>query len=69
VQEVAYFSTGQIIGQSADACDFRERFSEYTGAVAIDLDERFDGWRMGITQSVAIKPAEVWGLLDGVIVY
>jgi hypothetical protein len=39
------------------------------GAVAVDLDGRFAGWKMGITQSLAIKPAEVWELLDGVIVY
>jgi len=61
------FSIGQIIGESIDDCDFRERFSDYEGAVAVDLDERFTGWKLGITQSVEIKKAEVWELLDGVI--
>jgi hypothetical protein len=63
------FSIGQIIGESVYNCDFQEKFSGLDEAVAIDLDERFVGWKMGILQSVAIKPAEVWELLDGVIVY
>jgi hypothetical protein len=39
------------------------------GAVAVDLDSRFTGWRSEIVQSVAIKAAEVWELLDGLVVY
>jgi len=35
----------------------------------VDLDERFVGWKLGIVESMAIKPAGVWELLDGVIVY
>ena len=42
-------------------------FGDLNGAVAVDLDERFTGWKLGITQSVEIKKAEVWELLDGVI--
>jgi hypothetical protein len=63
------FSIGQIIGDSVYECDFKKKFGGFDGAVAVDLDERFAGWNMGITQSLAIKPAEVWELLDGVIVY
>ncbi len=63
------FSIGQIIGDSIYECDFREGFGSLDGAVAVDLDERYKGWKMGITQSLAVKPAEVWELLDGVIVY
>jgi hypothetical protein len=63
------FSIGQIIGDSVYKCDFRKKFSKLDGAVAVDLDERFAGWKMGITQSLAIKPAEVRELLDGVIVH
>jgi hypothetical protein len=63
------FSIGQIIGDSVYECDFREKFGGLDGAVAVDLDDRFAGWKMGITQSMTIKPAEVWELLDGVIVY
>jgi hypothetical protein len=63
------FSIGQIVGNSIYDCDFRERFSGYEGVVAVDLDERFAGWKLGIAQSLAIKPADVWELLDGAIVY
>ena len=48
---------------------FRREFGHIDRAVAVDLDKRFAGWKMDIVQSVAIKPAEVWELLDGVIVY
>ncbi len=47
----------------------RREFGHIDRAVAVDLDERFAGWKMGIVQSMAIKPAEVWKLLDEVIVY
>jgi hypothetical protein len=63
------FSIGQIIGESVYEDDFRFRFGDLDGAVAVDIDERFAGWKMGIVESLAIKPAEVWELLDGVIVY
>ena len=53
------FSIGQITGSSIDGCDFRERFSDYEGAVAVNLNERFAGWQMGIVELVAIKPADV----------
>jgi hypothetical protein len=62
-------SIGQVIGESVYEDDFRREFGYIDGAVAVDLDERFAGWKLGIMQSMAIKPAEVWELLDGVIVY
>ena len=58
-----------MIGESAYEDDFAERFGPIEGAVAVDLDERFAGWRLSSAQTQAIKPAEVWELLDGVIVY
>jgi len=63
------FSIGQIIGDSVYEDDFREKFAVLDGTVAIDLDGRYAGWKLGITQSMAIKPADVWKLLDGLIVY
>jgi uncharacterized iron-regulated protein len=62
-------SIGQVIGKSVYEDDFRREFGQIEGAVAIDLDERFAGRKLAITQSMAIKPAGVWELLDGVIVY
>ncbi len=64
-----FFSIGQIIVDSVYDCDFREKFGSLDGAVAVNLDEGFVGWKLSITQSLAIKLAEVWELLDGVIVY
>jgi hypothetical protein len=62
-------SIGQVIGKSVFEDDFRDRFSVQEGAVALDLDERFDGWKSGIVQSIAIKHTEVFELLDGLVVY
>jgi hypothetical protein len=62
-------SVGQVIGDSVYEDDFRRRFGPVEGAIALDLDDRFVGWKLAITQSAAIKPAEVWELLDGVIVF
>ena len=63
------FSIGSLIGKSVYQDDFRDRFSGLYGAVALDLDGRFDGWKLEITESMAVKDAEVWELLDGLIVY
>ena len=48
---------------------FRREFGHIDGAVALDLDEWFSWWKLGIVESVAIKRGEVWELLDGVVVY
>lgn len=58
-----------MIGESVCYDDFQREFGQIDGAVAVDLDERFAGWKVGIVESVAIKRGEVWVLLDGVIVY
>jgi hypothetical protein len=39
------------------------------GAVTMDLIGLFTGWKSEIVQSVAIRPAEVWELLHGMVVY
>jgi hypothetical protein len=62
-------SIGQVIGESVYEDDFRREFGHIDGAVAVDLDERFAGWKLAITQSAAIKPTDVWKLLEGVVVY
>jgi hypothetical protein len=68
-RKLRIFSIGQVIGKTVYEDDFRREFGQIEGAVAVDLDGQFAGWKLVITQSVAIKPAEVWKLLDGVIVY
>ena len=39
------------------------------GVVALDLDDRYRGWQMGLTASIAIVPAECFELVDRLIVY
>jgi hypothetical protein len=68
-RKLRIFSIGQVIGETVYEDDFRREFGPVEGSVVVDLDERFAGWKLGIMQSMAVKPAEVWELLDGVIVY
>ena len=63
------FSIGSVIGESIFQDDFGDRFSGLDGAVALDLDERFAGWKPGITKNMGIKHTEVWELLEGIIGY
>lgn len=63
------FSIGQCIDESRNECHFTREFSHFEGAVAMDCDGRFAGWRIGFMASVAAKPIEACDMLDGVIVY
>ena len=58
-----------LLGHSDFMRKNRRKFGNINGAVALDLDERPAGWKLRIGQSMAIKPAEVWEILDGVVVY
>jgi len=66
---LSMFSIGQCIDESPKECDFTREFSQLEGAVAMDCDGRFAGWKIGIMSPVAAKPIQVYELLDGVIVY
>ena len=63
------FSIGQRIDESSNECDFTNAFSHLEGAVAMDCDRRFAGWRIGFMASGPTKPIEACDVLDGVIVY
>ena len=63
------WSVGQIIHGNTNRCDFTREFSSLPDAVALDLDDRYRGWQMGMTASIAIVPAECFELVDGLIVY
>ena len=63
------FSIGQVIGESVYEDDFSKRFGDLDGLVAFNLDEQLKGRKHGIAESMAVKEAEVWELLDGLIVY
>jgi len=38
-------------------------------SVAMDCNDRFHGWKTGITSALAVKSMEPYELVDGVIVY
>ncbi|MDB4303392.1 hypothetical protein N9934_01195 [Desulfosarcina sp.] len=63
------WSVGQMIHGNPNQCDFTKRFSSLPGAVALDLDDRYRGWQMGMTANIALVPAECIELVDGLIVY
>ena len=63
------WSVGQVIDEDPSECDFTEVFGHLPGAVALDLDDKVQGWKLGITSSIAIMPAESFELVDGLIVY
>jgi hypothetical protein len=67
--EISAFSIGQLIGEDPSECDFTRRFSQMDGSVAMDCDNSFRGWKIGLTSAMAIKPTEPCELVDGVIVY
>ena len=63
------WSVGQMIDGNPNECDFTRGFSSMPGAVALDLNDRYRGWQMGLTAAIAIVPAECFELVDGLIVY
>jgi len=67
--ELSVYSIINIVGAAERSCDFGRTFGPLPGRVALDLDERFTGWRLGLTRCIAIAPAEPYELADGVIVY
>ncbi|WP_319408818.1 hypothetical protein [uncultured Desulfosarcina sp.] len=60
---------GQLIHGNPGECDFTSKFGKLPDAVALDLNDRYRGWKLGIMASIAIVPAECFELMDGLIVY
>ena len=58
-----------IVGDPESECDFGRWFFRGDTPMAFDLDSRFAGWRLGVSQLIAIVPAEPWTLAEGVIIY
>jgi hypothetical protein len=67
--ELRMFSLMHIVDQMAKDGDFSRRLSPMKGAVALDLDQRFKGWHLGVTACMALAPSQPYDLVDGVIVY
>ena len=69
VTGLSAFSIGQLIDENPSECDFTRRFSQTEGSVALDCDENYHGWDIGMTSALAVKSTEAYELVDGVIVY
>ena len=67
--ETKMWSVGQVIDKDPGNCDFTQVFGYLPGAVALDVDDKVKNWKMGLTSSIAILPAESFELVDGLIVY
>ena len=63
------WSVAQVINEKPAQCDFFQRYGPLPGAVALDVDGRYRGWKLGFTDIIAIVPAQCFELVDGVIVY
>jgi hypothetical protein len=57
-----------MIHGNPDGCDFTKKFGSLPDAVALDLDDRYLGWKLGMTAPIAIVPAECFELLNVLIV-
>lgn len=67
--QLSMFSMAHILSQSDASCDFSRRLGPVPGMVAVDMAPLFDRWQLGLTASLAIRPAPTRDLLDGVIVH
>ncbi len=66
---IKIWSVGQVPEKVDYECDFAKRFGPIPGAVALDLDERYRGLKLGFTDLISITLAECFELVDGLIVY
>ncbi len=57
------------IAESANMQSDFYRLAPLTGTTALDLDHRHKDWRLGITDSMALRPSQPYELVDGVIVH
>lgn len=58
-----------VVDQLNSECDFSRRLAPIGGTVGFDLDHRFKGWRLGLTDCMALVPSQPYELVDGVIVH
>ncbi|MDA8137912.1 MAG: hypothetical protein M0036_04590 [Desulfobacteraceae bacterium] len=67
--DLLIFAIANIIPAADPSCDFGRLLGPLPGITALDVDRRFTGWNLGLTDCMAIEPAEPYELVDGVIVY
>ena len=69
IPEFRIFTISQLIDENPKECDFTAVFGPVDGSVVIDCDHKFDGWKFGLSSSIAIKPTAICDLVDGIIIY
>lgn len=67
--DLEMFSMAHVLSRMDSDCDFSRRLGAFPGTVAVDLDIGFDQWHLGLTASLAIKPAPARKILDGLIIH
>jgi len=67
--ELRMFSVLHIVDQGESECDFSRRLAPLKGTLALDLDQRFKGWQLGVTACMALAPSQPFELVEGVIIY
>jgi hypothetical protein len=67
--DLRLFSMVHVVHGTSPVCDFSRRLGPLPGMVAMDLDACFNGWRLGVTDCLALRPSQPWELVDGVIVH
>jgi hypothetical protein len=58
-----------IVSSVEKNCDFVRAYAEPGVSVALDLDRRFKGWKLGPLQCMAIRPMPAYELVEGIIVH
>lgn len=58
-----------IVGNQQQGCDFSRTFKPEAAPIAVAVDQRFSGWRLGLTDCIAIAANPPNELIDGIIIY
>lgn len=68
--ELNVFSVVNLVNEIKGAShDVGDLFTEQRGAAALDLDERFSQWRLGVTDCLAVRSSLAHELVDGLILH
>jgi len=58
-----------IVGSLEKECDFARAYGDGGAGMALDLDHRFGGWKLGPVQCMALKPMPAHELVEGIILH
>ena len=67
--ELKIFSMVHLFGTAAGTCACVHRLEPMPAMVALDVDACAEGWHLGITDCLAVRPSRPDELVDGVILH